>query len=279
MAALMKGHTFKKYGHKMTYPAIAEVKVDEIRLDVRKLGDTVLFRSFADKPLHNLYGRFGEAFEHAGFPRLDMGVLVNENFNDTYRYVRSSKGVPDDLLNAKVEFLLFDLPESRAPFHERIKERALVAALLQDRYNLPIMLPVQYRVLSGDDVMPLFQMVHANGQEGLMLKSMSHKYEAGKRSYGWLKVKPEDDADGIIIDIEEAVSLNGEPLGRAGCVVVRCEDGSIGRPSGIGHELGARMWTQPELFIGQWCEFAFMERDRKGGYRHPVFKRIREAKA
>jgi hypothetical protein len=38
------------------------------------------------------------------------------------------------------------------------------------------------------------------------------------------------------------------------------------------------MYANPEQYIGQWCEFKFMERDRAGGYRHPSLVRLREAK-
>jgi len=104
-------------------------------------------------------------------------------------------------------------------------------------------------------------------------------YERGKRTYGWLKLKPEDDADGIITGINQAFSETGEALGRAGSVDVLCADKSKASPSGIPHPLGRDMWENPQKYLGQWCEFRFMERDRQGGYRHPNFHRIREAKA
>ena len=60
---------------------------------------------------------------------------------------------------------------------------------------------------------------------------------------------------------------------------VKVEDGSEASPHGIAHDLGRDMHENPEKYIGQWAEFKYMERDRQGGYRHPVFYRLREAKA
>jgi ATP-dependent DNA ligase len=125
----------------------------------------------------------------------------------------------------------------------------------------------------------MFIVARERGFEGLMVKSLQHLYEAGKRTAGWLKVKPSDDADGIITELHEAVSEAGEPLGRTGSITIKVEDGSTATPHGIAHELGREMHEHPERFIGQWAEFKFMERDRQGGYRHPVFNRLREAKA
>jgi hypothetical protein len=123
-----------------------------------------------------------------------------------------------------------------------------------------------------------FEDMQSAGYEGAMLKNAQHLY-VRKRSWDWLKMKSELDGDGKIIDMREAVSEVGEPLGRIGSVHVLLEDGSSAWPAGIAHELGRQMMKNPDAFLGEWCEFVYMERDRQGGYRHPRFKRIREAKA
>lgn len=284
---LMKGHTFAKGKKKLTYPAFAEVKVDEIRLDVRlNAAEGLVFRSFADKPLHNLtpFGsKFINAMQAGDIQRLDMGVLVNKNFNDTYRYVRSSKGLGADLAGLPVEFILFDVPDhGQRPFAERRKLRTRVANWLID-YGLPVYLPMGSVVQSEDEVLNLYGKVIAGGYEGLMVKSYDHTYEPGKRTNGWLKVKPEEDADGVVWGITEAVSEAGEPLGRVGSlrVTAHLPDGSTQEVSvpGIPHEIGKAWFLDPSLILGQWIEFQYMMRDRQGGFRHPRFGRIREAKA
>lgn len=281
-AKLMKGHTFAKGKQKLTYPASAEVKVDEIRLDVRREpGLGLLMRSFADKPLHNLElwgGRMLQYMQAFDVQRLDMGVIVNRSFADTYRYVRSSKGVPTELVDARVEFILFDVPDhGRIPYHARVAHRTKACNLLCD-YRVPTFVPQRFTVADEAEVYALYEKVRNDGDEGLMVKDMGHLYEPGKRTNGWLKVKPEDDADALITGVTEAVSEAGEPLGRAGSLQGTCEDGSTVSIPGIDHTTGALWFAHPELIVGQWVEFQYMERDRQGGYRHPRFGRVREAK-
>ena len=287
MTKLMKGHTWAKGKHKLTYPASAEVKVDEIRLDVRFEENCLLFRSYADKPLHNIpnahcraFGNFMTAFE---VQRLDMGVIVNRNFADTYRYVRSSKGVPPELVDAKVEYILFDLPGmGTLPYIERIQWRKRYCNIMAD-YRLPVFVPVRKVVYDEAEVLNMFDSVRHDGDEGLMVKDHAGLYELDKRTNGWLKVKPEADCDGIVLGYSEVVSEAGEPLGRVGSLRVEAHlpDGStqLVNVPGIPHEIGMAWFQDPSLIVGQWVEFSYMERDRQGGFRHPRFGRIREAKA
>lgn len=288
---LMKGHTWAKGKHKLHYPATAECKLDEIRLDVRIEHDEAfghpgyshtVFRSYADKPLHNL-SQWEEQFRawlsHFKRTRLDMGVLVNESFNDTYRWTRSSKGVPADLHGAELQFILFDMPElGLIPYKDRAYHLDAIAEQGRSITGLDIIRPMRRQVYHEDDVLAAYDTAVTDGFEGLMVKSHDHIYELDKRSYGWLKVKPEEDADGIITAINQAHSLEGVPLDRAGSVTITCADGSTADCAGISHDLGRIMLADPEQFIGKWATFTYMMRDRQGGYRHPRFQRIREDK-
>lgn len=283
MSKLMKGHTWAKGKHKLTYPAFAEVKVDEVRVDVRLVDDyRIEYLSYAGKPLSNL-SRFDNAFRSYmtshGVSRLDMGVLVNNTFADTYRWVRSSKGVPAGLEDAHIVFLLFDIPEVGAmPYSQRVGIRSRAANLLRD-YGVPAVVPERHVIAEEAEVMELYGKVRERGFEGLMVKSADHTYETDKRSYGWLKVKPENDADALITGVQEAVSEAGEPLGRVGSLQGVDEAGQPVSIPGIDHTTGGLWFTEPSLIVGQWVEFVYMERDRQGGYRHPRFNRVREEKA
>lgn len=277
---LMKGQKWHERKQHMRYPAWAEVKHDEIRCHVTVDEETrsVDYTSYAGKPLHNL-SRFDEVWnqlaDDTGIYEFDTGVEVNGNYNDSYRWVRSSRGVPKDLAGANVLFFLFDLPSVTGSFEKRSVERHRVMC----NADFDLRIPEGWWVRSEADVDKLFYAVREAGYEGLMVKDMTHEYLRGKRINGWLKVKPEDDEDGVIVGFTEAVSLEGVPLGRAGSVDVLMEDGSRASPSGIAHDLGRDIFENFDKYRNQWCEFTYMERDRQGGYRHPAFKRIREAKA
>ena len=283
-ASLMKGHTWKKRKHKMTYPAWVEIKHDEIRCHVivNPQNWAVDYISYAGRPLHNLSefdAKWVELAEITGLYEFDCGFEANGTYNDSYRWVRSSKGLPDDLIGKPTKFLLFDLPTLSGRFEERmgVRHNVAVQALSIDFDNL--FQPAGSWAHGHDSVDAMFTVARERGFEGLMVKSLDHTYERGKRTDGWLKVKPEDDADGLITEIHEAISEDGTPLGRAGSVTIKVEDGSEASPHGIAHELGRDRWENKAKYIGQWAEFKYMERDRQGGYRHPVFHRLREAKA
>lgn len=297
MATLMKGHTLAKAlalkKLPFSWPLIAEVKEDEIRCEVRRStsGSTAEFYSFSGKPLHNL-GGFGVGFQnlmiHHNITSLDIGVLVNKNFNDSYRWTQSSRKVPEGLGAFMVEFIVFDVPEwgviEYAARRFLVREVARSGAIL----GLGTRTPVEYgTVESAEAALALFDQVRQSGYEGLMLKDLRGVYAAGRRTYDWLKVKPEADEDGVIQRIIQAISLEGEPLGRAGSVEVAVPildvsgvvvGHNFASPSGIPHALGRDMFENPGKYKGEWCEFKYMERDRQGGYRHPVFHRVREAK-
>lgn len=311
MPELMKGNVWherrdakdRKGNPIVKYPVWVEPKVDEIRVHVKagvindaghKYNDynDIKFLSYAGKPLANM-GQFARAFGWVmlryGIGEIDCGIQVNKNFNDSYRWVRSTKKLPDDLADAKAVFTLYDLPGFGGDYAARKRLLECIADVLDDLfYAAHGAMVLAHRVChNAAEVEHEYEVQRSNGHEGVMVKNPRALYCAGKRTDHWLKMKPENDADGVIIRIIEAVCgkdqpdlglREGDKLGRAGSVEVKLEDGSTATPHGIAHELGEDMWKHPEKYIGQWCEFKYMERDRQGGYRHPTFHRLREAK-
>lgn len=300
MPSLMKGETWKdalklvRGKPRFEYPIWVEAKADEIRCHIQyhDLDQTVSFSSYAGKPLNNL-APFAERFRaffaaHPHITELDVGVEVNGNFNDSYRWTQSSSGIPQEKFDKKtgkwspvldvtmVEFILFDLPGNPAEFWMRRPAIGGVALALQDA-GLKTKRPEGYVCNSEAQVIERYNQLREAGYEGAMGKTLDHKYER-KRTFGWMKIKPSETFDGRITKINRATSLTGDPLSRAGSISVELEDGSTADPAGIAHALGSDMFANPSDYIGRWVEFEAMERDRAGGYRHPRFIRIREDK-
>lgn len=298
MAQLMKGETFKdalklvRGKPRFEYPIWVEAKADEIRCHIEYVNGGVRYLSYAGKPLWNLQhfdDKFAAFFAaHPHLTELDVGVEVNGNFNDSYRWTQSSSGIPQEKFDKKtgktapaldvdmVEFILFDLPESTAEFWMRRPAINGVADVLM-QFGLQVSRPEGRVCNSEHQVVELYNLLRADGYEGAMGKTLDHKYER-KRTFGWMKIKPSETFDGRITKINRATSITGEPLSRAGSISVELEDGSTADPAGIAHALGGDMFANPSDYIGRWVEFEAMERDRAGGYRHPRFIRIREDK-
>lgn len=300
MAQLMKGETWAdaqklvRGQPRFTYPVWVEAKADEIRCRVHQSPATgdIRFDSYAEKPLHNmsfLAARFREFFHRSGLTELDVGILVNENFNDSYRWVRSSKGIPKEKFDRKtgrtapelfehqVHVIVFDMPEVPHRFDIRLEVRRGVRDLLLD-CGVSASVPIGQYANSAAEVLQMYGDLRLGGYEGAMAKTLDHLYSR-TRTFDWMKIKPKETFDGRIIRFNEAVSESGELLGRVGSVDVECEDGSTASPAGFKHSLGRTLWESREDFVGQWVEFEAMERDRQGGYRHPIFCRFREDKA
>lgn len=305
MAELMKGNVWKdrrdakdrKGNPIVTYPVYVEDKHDEIRCHVKVRecpvsGQFVEFLSYAGKPHANM-DRFEQVFitlaRGTGYREFDLGFEVNGNFNDSYRWVRSTKGIPADLKDATFKFLVFGFPEfaGKDNLYKQHVRAEDVVWYARDWVSVPFVMPGCVECDDAIAVEAAFLRARERGLEGVMVKQPGHPYER-KRTDGWLKMKPEDEADGVIVELIEATATVadpergiavGDPLGRVGSVRVRMEDGSEACPHGIAHDLGRKMLTGEVKALGEWCEFKFMERDRQGGYRHPTFFRLREAKA
>ena len=297
MAQLMKGETFQdacklvRGQPRFQYPVMVEAKADEIRCRVYKSGDGILFESYAEKPLYNMQlwaAAFKLVFKQMQVTELDVGILVNGNFNDSYRWVRSAKGYPQAKLDKKtgvvapaldsgmVQFIVFDVPESPDEYIDRMVVADFAASGLR-QYGVDATRPARILCHHEGAVWDAYNWYRSGGLEGAMAKTLGHVY-ARRRTFDWMKIKPKETFDGRITSFNEAVSETGELLGRVGSINVECADGSTASPAGIAHGLGRTLWEDQAKYIGQWIEFSCMERDRQGGYRHPIYDRFREDK-
>ncbi len=283
MPQLMKGKKWSERKHLVQYPVVVEPKIDEIRCHIKLVnrpGKPFDILSYSGKPLNNLDNHVIELVAYMyeiGMRDLDCGVLVNNSFDATFRYTRS-KQVPGDLKYASVVFHLYDIPGCKGNGY--LWRKSFLETIGRNTAVLP------HEVCSSEEeVQAAYDKLRAAGYEGAMVKRMVFMYAHGKRTDDWLKMKPDEDADGTIIELHEAVCGKDQPelglrvgdlLGRIGSVTLRLDDGSIATPHGIAHALGADMLKHPEKYLGQRAEFKYMERDRQGGYRHPTFHRIRE---
>ena len=126
--------------------------------------------------------------------------------------------VPDDDAWREIRYMVFDLPEDRGIFDERLtRMRELLAGLDSSR----IALVEQVRVASDTDLTAMLNRVVREGGEGLMLRRGGSRYLAG-RSDDLLKLKTFEDAEAVVV---AHLPGKGKYEGMMGSLLVEMPDG------------------------------------------------------
>lgn len=275
---------------------VVQTKRDEFRCVVEVCHNDatepqfVTFTSASGKPLYNL-DQFADEFiflsRKYGLTKFDCGVMVNESFDITRSVLRSStkpyllkgnafyklkKDSPDTTLRAK--FYLYDLPGIAWTYDGR---RLTMSCMARESewFATPETWVIQAD--SYDDVegaCAAVQFTYAGlieaGHEGAMLKRLNHFYRA-TRTTDWMKMKPEEEADGIITGFTDGL---GKYAGQVGSVQVTFADGSTTSVSGMADAMRAAITAEPDYYLGKVLEVRYMMRDSQGGYRHPRWYRL-----
>lgn len=191
---------------KMSGASVAiDAKLDGIRIQVHRDGDDVLV---VTRSLDDITGRLPEVVEIARSLRAERFVLDGEAllvtddgrprpFQETSsRTAQASGGVVApyffDVLHVDGRDLLDE------PGHERL---AVLDALVPERHR------VGRLVLdtASDDPAAAEEFVEATlaaGHEGVVVKHLDARYEAGRRGAGWIKVKPVHTLDLVVLAVE-----------------------------------------------------------------------------
>lgn len=269
------------------YPLLASFKMDGIRALITPEGA----RTRSMKPIPNKYTH---ALLGTLPPGLDgeIGVLGSDgaiNFRATTSAVMSHEGEPD------VVYLIFDNYLTPGPFLERYE-------------SLPHGLPnwvsrIEQRVLdNATQVRLMFAEALERGYEGLILRRADAPYKFGRstlKEQGLLKVKPWEDAEGLIVgmvpEYENTNEQTRDERGyakrsskkegkvqreRLGAFVLQSErwPGTFECGTGLTHADKEKFWGMQNELIGKvHIRFSFIT---VGGYdvpRHCVFQGIRMA--
>lgn len=123
------------------------------------------------------------------------------------------------------------------------------------------------------------QALLAQGFEGMVIKDTASRYNSGRRGAGWIKVKPQDNLDAVVMGFKPGE--NGF-AGMVGAVIFgQYQDGKlveIGRCSGMNMATRQHMTDNPDNWLGTVIEIKHMGQMPTGGYRHPQFAKRRPDK-
>ncbi|MGK2894920.1 ATP-dependent DNA ligase [Klebsiella michiganensis] len=277
-----------KENPKAKFPMISSLKLDGMRVIAEVIVDEeeVNFLSRTGNPVTSL--------DHLKPAVLDIARLTPHKhiffdgeatagtFNDSVSAIRKK-----NVKAIGAVFHVFDyfLPEWKAI--AKTKEYKKDGRKLKDRHidlcswtNWKQRPDNQYK---GDVRLHDFQLVHSHkefidmfmaaldaNEEGYMAKDPFSVYEF-KRTKNWWKMKDENEADGEIIGF-----LPGDPdAGFAhtlGKIVVRLEDGTEVRASGLKHRYLDEIWLNQDKYMGRIVKVNFHEYTPDGSLRHPRLK-------
>lgn len=119
------------------------------------------------------------------------------------------------------------------------------------------------------------------GFEGAIVKRLDAPYASGKRGRGWWKIKAIETVDAVIMGYQPG---EGKYDGQLGALLLGQYDADgalvqIAKCSGMTDAERLTMSQDPGTYIGTVVEFRHMGQMPSGGYRHPVFARLRDDKA
>ncbi|MEM4718679.1 MAG: ATP-dependent DNA ligase [Nitrososphaerota archaeon] len=172
------------------------VKDDEVRIFSRRLSDVT--RSLPDivQVVKEFSSRFSEivldgevvAVDEAGRPM---------PFQELLRRFRRLKGVEEEAERIPLKLWIFDILYLDGqelldmPYRER---RELLEKLIPEEHLAP-------RIISSrlEEVQSFMRRAMQEGHEGLMAKSLESPYRPGRRERLWLKIKPADTLDLVIV--------------------------------------------------------------------------------
>lgn len=205
-------------------------------------------------------------------------------------------GVPP-LKGSKVDFCL-DPKKLKVvlygvmPFDSMVSGETYEVMNLLMREHVKAMLPVlrehfpeiewdiseSYEVYDYVELTALYEKARADGHEGLVVKDPLEVYKRGKKS-GWWKMKPENEADGIIVGLNwgtKGLANEGKVIG----FEVLLESGRVVSANNISQALMDEFTTNvkehgEDFYKGWQCQVNYMEETKDGSLRHPSFEMFR----
>lgn len=205
---------------------------------------------------------------------------------------------PKQLKVVLYDIIPFDIIESGDDYNVmtllRLEHVKIALPILQDHFpEVEWCLSESHEVYDMDELDALYRQKREEGHEGLVVKDPQGIYKRGKKS-GWWKLKPENEADGII------VGLNwGTPgLANEDKVIgfeVLLESGRVVSANNISQALMDEFtnnvfdatdilkvrtesdWVNP--YEGWACQIKYMEETPDGSLRHPSFDKWRGTEA
>jgi len=141
------------------------------------------------------------------------------------------------------------------------------------KYAKVIQVTPTYPIVNEESMKKFHKTFLENGYEGSIIRA--NQYYKHKRSPWLLKVKDFSDTEATIVGYEEG---KGKRQGTLGKFIMQDDEGiEFGCPPGKGYDYKdlAAMLDNIHYYIGKRATFTYFQKTKKGSYRHPLFKSLR----
>jgi ATP-dependent DNA ligase len=262
----MLAHKFSEHGDKAQWPAYAQRKLDGTRCIaiVDRKGKCTLW-SRTRKPIRSM-PHIVAAIEAQKTPGTILdGELFATDFHSRFEELISlirSSGPKSNC--TEVQYWVYDAIYENIPFEERVGSLTGLHAPL---------VPVETVLVNNETEMrELFAQYVGEGFEGLMLRNRKGLY-VGRRSTDLLKVKERDDAEFVIVGMEEG---RGKLTGH-GILELATPEGKKFRAKMQGNIGALRdLWENQKKYIGKQATVTYQGLTADGIPRFPVALRVCE---
>ena len=205
------------------------------------------------------------------------GELYNHNLKNDFEkiisLVRKTKPTDKDRVESadKVQFHCYDWVNKSLDFEDR--NYFIQKHFAYNATFMPKIKTLQYGlVFNTEEVEAQHKELLEQGYEGSILRKNA-SYEC-KRSWNLLKVKDFSDSEAKIIDWVEG---KGKRIGTIGKFQAVDADGNeFGMPVMDNFSYLQENFKKMQGWVGKTATFTYFERTKKGSYRHPLFKSIRD---
>lgn len=197
----MLAQSYSKHASKIVYPAFVQPKLDGHRCIAMRTDGVWTLWSRTRKPItgvpHIIEALAAQVVGDGSDLILD-GELYNHDYRDKFEELTSFIKRPDPKEGHEVvQYHIYDMVRD-VPFEVRESILGALGALIDD----PLVIVETHRVFDFEAAQVFFADFLDQGYEGAMLRNANSPY-VQKRSYDLQKLKEFDDAEFLIVDVEE----------------------------------------------------------------------------
>ena len=215
-----------------------------------------------------------ELFDSCPWMVLD-GELYNHNLKDDFEkiisLVRKQKPTDEDRSEArtKIQYHVYDYIVGNTKY---LKYKKRMDALVCSNIYTPSVCYVESKRVATPAILKIAHQANLDrGYEGSIIR-LNGIYEH-KRSKNLLKVKDFNDSEAKIIDFVEG---KGKRIGTIGKFIAIDSNGmEFGMPVMDNFKFLQKNFNFMKKWVGKTATFTYFEKTKRGSYRHPLFKCLR----